>query len=67
MTRGKRWIGTILLGGAMLAPVALSGCAARVRYYDQDHHHYRHWNDHENHEYRLWLNERLTSALLSTR
>lgn len=56
MIRTKRYKGTIFLVAASLAPLAISGCAARV--YDEYHSDYHHWNDREERAYRMWLAER---------
>jgi len=58
MFHAKRFISAILLAAASLAPLAVSGCAARVRVYDEYHSDYHYWNDREDHAYRLWLAER---------
>jgi len=58
MIRANRYVGTILLAAATLAPLALSGCAARVRVYDEYHSDYHYWNDREDRAYRMWLAER---------
>jgi hypothetical protein len=54
----KRFMSTILLAAASLAPLAISGCAARVRVYDEYQSDYHYWNDHEDRAYRRWLAER---------
>ena len=56
MIRTKGYMGTILLVAASLAPLVLSGCAARV--YDEHHSDYHRWNDREDRAYRMWLAER---------
>jgi hypothetical protein len=55
-----RFLGTILLAGAALAPLAMSGCAARVRVrvYDDYHADYHHLDDREDRACRAWLAER---------
>jgi hypothetical protein len=58
MLRIKGYLGPLVLGAAMLAPVFASGCAARVRYYDEYHADYHPWNDGEVRAYRVWLVER---------
>jgi len=54
-----RWLGTVLLGAALLSPVLLTGCAERatVRVYDPYYHDYHVWNDHEVVYYRQWVAE----------
>jgi len=58
MVRGKRFFATILLAGSFLAPLAISGCAARVRVYDDYYSDYHYWGPAEDHAYRVWLAER---------
>jgi len=58
MFRIKGCIGALVLSAAMVTPLLTSGCAARLRYYDYDHHDYHHWDNREDHEYRIWLGER---------
>lgn len=58
MLRIKGYLGPLVLGAAMLAPVLASGCAAHVRYYDEYHADYHPWNDGEARAYRVWLVER---------
>jgi hypothetical protein len=58
MRRTYRTMGTILLAAATLAPLALSGCAARVRVYDDYHADYHYWDGREDRAYRAWLAER---------
>lgn len=58
MFRRKRYLGTLLLGASLVAPMLLSGCAARVRYYDAYYGDYHPWNNHEAGEYRVWLSTR---------
>ena len=50
------WPGILAL--AILAPTAISGCAARMRIYDEDHHDYHRWDDREDRTYRQYLGER---------
>ena len=58
MHRVSRYVSHLLMATALLAPLAASGCAARVRYYDEYHSDYHHWDDHEDRTYRVWLRER---------
>jgi len=58
MFRTKKYLGPLVLGAVMLAPLLTSGCAARVRYYDSYRGDYHRWSDREDHEYRVWLKER---------
>ena len=57
MTRTYRFTSTILLAAASLAPLALTGCAARMRVYDEYHSDYHYWNDREDRAYRMWCAE----------
>jgi hypothetical protein len=58
MLRMKRYLGTLVLGAALVAPLLSSGCAARVRYYDDYYADYHPWNDGEIRAYHVWLGER---------
>jgi hypothetical protein len=58
MLRMNRYVGHLLIATALLAPLAASGCAAHVRYYDEYHSDYHHWDDREDRAYRVWLGER---------
>lgn len=58
MLRTKRCLGTVVLGAALVAPLLTSGCAARVRYYDDYYADYHPWNDAEIRAYHGWLAER---------
>jgi len=58
MLRPKSFLGTILLGVALATPLLTSGCAARVRYYDDYYADHHPWNDGEARAYRVWLGER---------
>jgi hypothetical protein len=58
MFRLKSALGTLVLGTALVAPLLTSGCAARVRYYDDYYSDYHPWNDGEARAYRVWLGER---------
>lgn len=51
----RRYIGTFVLCAALISPVLISGCAARV--YDYDGHDYHHWNGEERGYYVEWENE----------
>jgi hypothetical protein len=57
MARTKRFCATILLAGSILAPLAINGCAARVRVYDDYYSDYHYWGPAEDHAYRVWLAE----------
>ncbi len=58
MFRAKRCFSTVLLAATSRLPLAISGCAARVRVYDQYHSDDRDWNGREDRAYRVWLRER---------
>ena len=58
MIRIKGFLGPLVLGTAMLAPLVTSGCYTQVRYYDSYHSDYHRWNDGEVRSYRVWLGER---------
>jgi hypothetical protein len=58
MLRMKRLLGTLALGAALVTPLLTSGCATRVRYYDDFYGDYHPWNDGEMRAYRAWCVER---------
>ncbi len=58
MIRPSGYLGTLFLAAAALSPLAMSGCAARVRVYDEYHADYHSWNDREDRAYQMWLAER---------
>jgi hypothetical protein len=58
MLRVKGFLGPLVLGAAMLAPVLTVGCAAHTRYYDDYRADYHPWNDGEVRAYRVYLAER---------
>jgi hypothetical protein len=58
MFRIKGFLGPLVLGAAMIAPVLASGCAAHTRYYDEYHSDYHTWNNGEVGAYRVWVGER---------
>jgi hypothetical protein len=47
MKTGKNLTGKLALAGALLFSLVGLGCAARVTYYDADHHDYHRWDGHE--------------------
>jgi hypothetical protein len=53
----RRYLGSMLLAAALVASPVFSGCAARVRYYDEDHRDYHYWNHDEAVYYQRWENE----------
>jgi hypothetical protein len=57
-----RFIGSLLLTGAIFAPTAIMSAALpqegiQVRVYDSHHHDYHNWDDREDHAYRGYLVE----------
>lgn len=58
MFRVKGFLGTLVLSAALVAPILTSGCAERVRYYDEYYTDHHPWNDGEASAYRAWLAER---------
>jgi len=60
MLRIYRLLSSLLLAAALVAPVASTGCAARVsgRIYDRDHDDWHRWDDREDRAYRRYLSER---------
>jgi hypothetical protein len=49
---------TALVLSAVIAAVTVdSGCVARVRLYDADHHDYHRWDGRENRAYQRYLSE----------
>jgi len=58
MKQTLRLFGPCILATAILAPLAFTGCAARVRVYDEDHRDYHRWDDREDRAYRRYLGER---------
>ncbi len=58
MLRIKGYLGSLVLGAAILTPLLTTGCARPARYYDEDHSDYHAWNDGETQAYKGYLNER---------
>ncbi len=52
----KKYLGSLLLGAALLAPLAMQ--AEEHRYYDRDRRDYHVWNNGENRAYNRYLEER---------
>jgi hypothetical protein len=48
----RRYVGTLVLGAALISPVLISGCAARV--YDYQYHDYHRWDGRERGYYIEW-------------
>jgi hypothetical protein len=57
MMKQFRILSGLLLGAALLIPVAASADDHDRRYYDRDGHDYHQWNDHEDRAYRVYLGE----------
>jgi hypothetical protein len=53
-----RFVNPLLLIAAMIFPIAGSGCAARVRYYDAKYHDYHRWDPSESRAYQEYWAER---------
>ena len=69
MHRGLKYLSSLFLTAAFLAPAAIrTGAAQEVvvrhedgsvtRYYDRDHRDYHQWNDREDRSYRTYLGQR---------
>jgi hypothetical protein len=58
MYRYGNHLRVLLLSAAIAAPIFITGCAARVRVYDQYHTDYHRWNRGEDGYYRRYLGER---------
>jgi hypothetical protein len=58
MSRITRILGSFLLAASFLVAVASSGCAGRVRVYDEYHSDWHRWNHDEDLAYRRYLDER---------
>lgn len=56
MSRGYKYLCTLLLAGSIAAPVMISGCAARAEYrvYDPYYSDYHIWNHNEIVYYQRW-------------
>jgi hypothetical protein len=61
MNRAHRCIASVLLAGAMLAPVSIIAAQPQDhdpnRVYDRDHKDYHNWDDHENQAWHHYLEE----------
>jgi hypothetical protein len=58
MRRTLSLFGPCILTVAILAPLTGTGCAGRVRIYDEEHRDYHRWDDREDRSYRRYLAER---------
>ena len=54
----KRILSSACLAASLFVLAAGSGCAARVRYYDEYHGDYHNWNHNEDLAYRRYWNDR---------
>jgi len=55
-----RFLNSLLLGAALVAPIALTTSTLRAddrRYHDAAHNDDHVWNAHENKAYRIWVKE----------
>jgi hypothetical protein len=62
MHRSYRFIASLFLAGALVAPVSVIAApspqvALQVRVFDRDHHDYHNWDDREDRAYRGYLVE----------
>jgi hypothetical protein len=57
-----RYLGSLFLAVALIAPAVSVGCAARAtygaRFYDAGHNDYHGWDDREDRSYRQYLGEK---------
>lgn len=53
----RRWFLTLAAASLMAAPVVMSGCAARTRFYDADRRDYQQWNRSDQVFYVQWEND----------
>jgi len=58
MTRIERILGSTFLAAGLLIAVGGSGCAGRVRVYDEYHSDWHHWDHDEDGYYRRYWGER---------
>jgi len=56
MTRGDRYVTSLLLGVAIFSPMVFNGCAARASYrvYDRSYSDYHAWDSNEVVFYQRW-------------
>ena len=62
MNRKHRYIASLFLSAALVAPVSMMAApkpqaALSIRVYDRDHKDYHNWDDREDHAYRAYLVE----------
>jgi len=63
MHRSYRFIASLFLAAALVAPISIMAAPApqanvQIRVYDRDHRDYHNWDDREDHAYRGYLVER---------
>jgi len=57
-----RFLNAVLLGAALIAPIAIAPTALRAQehkviYHDKGHNDDHEWNNHEDQAYRMWVRE----------
>jgi hypothetical protein len=63
MRRMNRYIGSLFLAAAIVAPALVvteakaQEASVQIRVYDRDHRDYHNWDDREDHAYRRYLEE----------
>jgi hypothetical protein len=57
MKIAHRFLGSLLLTGALVAPVAVVAIPAPQDVYDREHKDHHNWDDHENEAWRRFLAE----------
>lgn len=64
MKQLQRYVGPLLLGASLLAPLGINAAGPRPgeeehvhRYYDREHKDWHNWDEHESAAYRHWLME----------
>jgi hypothetical protein len=61
MQNTHRYIASLLLAGALAAPISIMAAptpeehAVQIRVYDRDHRDYHNWDDRENHAWGVYL------------
>jgi hypothetical protein len=59
MNLASRWLGSLLLGAALVSPMIATSCGGHGYYraYDPYYHDYHRWDDHETVYYNQWVTE----------